>query len=85
MRIPTAILAPKLTFAPTQGVRCAAAVGGESAAARTSSAAGPRLGQRSALDPHEPAKLSRRTVMGASIAELRSDDGIGKSRRGLTP
>jgi len=40
---------------------------------------------RPGLDPSEAANLSRRTVMGASIAEPRSAKGIGKSRRGLTP
>jgi hypothetical protein len=48
------------------GVRCAAAVGDENTAARSSNAAVPRLASRPGLDTHEVSELSRCTVMGAS-------------------
>src|SRR5215471_19079933 len=63
------------------GVRCATVLGGESAVARSSNAVAPRL----VRDPHDAAKSPLRIVMGASIAEPRSDEHIGKSRRGLMP
>src|SRR5215469_3964107 len=63
------------------GVRCATALGGESAVATSSNAAAPRL----VLDPHDAAKSPLRIVMGASIAEPRFDECIGKSPRGLMP
>ena len=49
------------------GVRCAAAIGGESTAARSSNITRTRLASRPELDldPNEAAKLSRLTVMGA--------------------
>ena len=51
----TRLYAPKLTFAPIQGVRCAAAVGGESAAARTSKCRGGRAwGSARHLTPTNP-------------------------------
>jgi hypothetical protein len=39
---------------------------------------GPRLASSQNLDPREAATLPVRTMMGASIAEPRADDGRGK-------
>src|SRR4029077_10035956 len=45
---------------------CAAAVGDENTAARSSNAAAPRLASRPGLDTHEASELSRCTMMGTS-------------------
>ena len=45
---------------------------------------GPRLAVGPGIDPRGAATLPGRTMMGASIAEPRTDDGRGKGRRGHT-
>jgi hypothetical protein len=55
------------------GVGCATAV--DESAAKSSNAAGPRLASSLGIDPREAATLPVRTIMGASIAEPRADDG----------